>query len=135
MIVVAIIGLLAAIAIPAYQGYVARAHVASGLATIYPLKTAVEDLLQNGTSPGAIGLTAVGVTSTANPLGTIDVGPFQSDGGGTLVFHFDRLSNPVLKAPQAFLTLTRNGTTGRWNCTLGSTASADLSKYNARACS
>ncbi|MGV8209106.1 prepilin-type N-terminal cleavage/methylation domain-containing protein, partial [Pseudomonas aeruginosa] len=43
MIVVAIIGIMAAIAIPQYQNYVARSEGASALATIKPLKTAVEE--------------------------------------------------------------------------------------------
>ena len=43
MIVVAIIGILAAIAIPAYQDYVARSQISEGLATAGAVKTAMSD--------------------------------------------------------------------------------------------
>ena len=53
MIVVAIIGILAAVAIPQYQNYVARAQVAEGLALASGAKTAVaEYYYSNGTFPG-----------------------------------------------------------------------------------
>jgi len=52
MIVVAIIGILAAFAIPQYQNYVARAQVAEGLSIGSGLKTGiVEYYMENGTFP------------------------------------------------------------------------------------
>jgi type IV pilus assembly protein PilA len=52
MIVIAIIGILAAIAIPAYQNYTIRAQVTEGLSLADSYKTAVAEYFQNnGTWP------------------------------------------------------------------------------------
>ena len=47
MIVVAIIGILAAIAIPQYQNYVGRSNVASAVSTLAANKTGLEDYVMN----------------------------------------------------------------------------------------
>jgi type IV pilus assembly protein PilA len=63
MIVVAIIGILAAIAIPAYQDYTIRAQVTEGLNLADGVKVAVADYYtQNGTFPAA-GLTTANSSS------------------------------------------------------------------------
>ena len=52
MIVVAIIGILAAIAIPAYQNYTKRSHVSEGLSLAGGAKTAVTEFYSSqGTWP------------------------------------------------------------------------------------
>jgi type IV pilus assembly protein PilA len=48
MIVVAIIGILAAVALPQYQNYVAKAKVGNALTSVDSIKTAVGVLLQEG---------------------------------------------------------------------------------------
>lgn len=50
MIVVAIIGILAAVALPAYQDYTARAQVTGALAEITPAKTNMEEKFSHGMS-------------------------------------------------------------------------------------
>ena len=54
MIVVAIIGILAAIAIPAYQDYIARSQVSEGMATASAIKTGITEFYQaQGAFPAA----------------------------------------------------------------------------------
>ena len=71
MIVVAIIGILAAIAIPQYQTYVAKSQVARAMEETGALKTAYEDCLNNGqTAANAcnMGATSSNIISFSAPL-------------------------------------------------------------------
>ena len=73
MIVVAIIGILAAIAIPAYQNYTIRAQVTEGLNLGDGWKTAIaEYYANNGTWPLAANLTGT-VTSTGKYVSSVTV--------------------------------------------------------------
>ena len=71
MIVVAIIGILAAIAIPAYQSYIAKSQVTRAVAELGALKTSYEDCLNNGqtTSSAAcqIGWTGSNIQELVTP--------------------------------------------------------------------
>lgn len=71
MIVVAIIGILAAVAIPAYQDYIIRAKVTEGLSLAAAAKTSVTENAANG-APFASGWTA--------PAGTDSVSSVAIDG-------------------------------------------------------
>jgi type IV pilus assembly protein PilA len=63
MIVIAIIGILAAIAIPAYQNYVIRAQISEGPSLIGGLEAAFDENYAN-TGSAASSNPAVGITST-----------------------------------------------------------------------
>ncbi|WP_454254523.1 pilin [Pseudomonas sp. Marseille-Q8238] len=123
MIVVAIIGILAAIALPAYQDYTVRSNAAAALAEITPGKIGFEQAVNEGktptttaTDPGYIGIGAatsycnVTVTATAIQCATI--------GGNATNFNTKRID------------LNRDAATGTWTC-----ASTLDAKYKPGKCS
>lgn len=81
MIVIAIIGILAAIAIPAYQNYTIRSQVTEGLSLADGWKTAVSEYYdQNGSFPttfsvtGGPGAIAAAAASTGKYVSSVTVG-------------------------------------------------------------
>jgi len=88
MIVVAIIGILAAIAIPAYQNYVIRAQVSEGLSIAGGAQTSMAEYFANhGTWPAnnaALGLAANG--ASGNYVSTLIVSQSGTTGLITLTF-------------------------------------------------
>ena len=64
MIVVAIIGILAAVALPAYQGYIKRAAYSEVIAQANPIKTAISTCLQTtGAITSCDSFAELGITS------------------------------------------------------------------------
>jgi type IV pilus assembly protein PilA len=73
MIVVAIIGILAAIAIPAYQNYLVRSQVTEGLSLAGSWETAIADFFSNnGVFPAC---------ATAGTAGCLQMGPSATSSG------------------------------------------------------
>ena len=112
MIVVAIIAILAAIALPAYQNYVARAQVTAGLADIRGGVTAVEEIINRGT--GSINNAAAGLRTTTARCGPIAVTGTATTGEASLTCTL--IGNP--RVAGSVVTLTRDPATGAFNCTV-----------------
>jgi type IV pilus assembly protein PilA len=93
MIVIAIIGILAAIAIPAYQNYTIRAQVTEGLSLADGWKTTVSEFYaQNGTFP--TGSTATGSATTIAVAGATNgkyVSAISVVAGGEIVIAYNQV--------------------------------------------
>ena len=128
MIVVAIIAILAAIALPAYQDYIARSQVTSGLADIRGGVTAFEELINRG-STGTANAGAIGLASKTARCSTLAAsGTFNATSGQKITCTLS--GNP--KVNTKTVTLERNAS-GAWNCTT-SLDPADKTKYNPGGC-
>lgn len=125
MIVVAIIGILAAIAIPQYQTYVAKSQVSRVMAETGSLKTVVETCLLEGkdtiaecelgwTESNLIGEGEVDNSGYTAQTGlTVTFGDGESDTSIAAVF--GRSAAAALQADSSSLTWTRDGN-GSWTC-------------------
>ncbi|KGY08290.1 type IV pilin protein [Vibrio sinaloensis] len=115
MIVVAIIGVLSAIAIPAYQDYVKRSEAASALATVKALITPAELYYQKNGTASAAQLSDLGTASGVNNLGTLTSA--LSGSAPTIKFAFGANSS---MSNTDTITFSRDASTG-WSCTKAGT--------------
>ena len=93
MIVVAIIGILAAIAIPAYQDYTIRAQVTEGLNLASDLKASVAELYAERGDWAGIDSGALGLPAAADKTGKYVDSIAVAGGGITITFGGDASGN------------------------------------------
>jgi type IV pilus assembly protein PilA len=113
MIVVAIIAILAAIALPAYQIYVAKSQVSAGLADLRGGVVIFEEGIQNGNNSGSpASATEIGLAvSTARCSSITPAGAWAAPNGQTITCIL--VGNPNVAGES--LVLTRDSE-GRWSC-------------------
>lgn len=109
MIVVAIIAILAAIALPMYQNYVSKAQLAGALSDIRPGKTTMETVAQNSSDASVVTPEYIGVKATTRCSAV--AAQLQATGVGTIS------CTVAGNAPVNGKTLTlRRGADGAWTC-------------------
>jgi type IV pilus assembly protein PilA len=152
MIVVAIIGILAAVALPAYQDYTIRAKVSEGLTLSSALKTAITETFQSR-GPGtmecsdaatcsAIGATLMDTTALA---GNQNVDSIASAEDGTITVTYKASVLPSTANVLEIVPVEADGTTAldlsaadagtqvNWSCAAGANTTVEA-KYRPANC-
>jgi len=132
MIVVAIIGILAAVALPAYQDYVTRAQVSEAAELAGGLKSPVAEHAAN-TGAWPSGFVAPGGTPTATELTATLAGKYatiSSPMTGTFPAGTITATMTSGQASGGTLTFVTADGGATWNCTGGTI----VSKYRPQAC-
>ena len=121
MIVIAIIGVLAAVAVPAYQDYISKAQVTAGLAEINPTKVSIESALNAGTITAAVKASAAadllpyGLTSASSSRCTYKIA-IALDGATTVQCKLAGSGSVKDKLVHLLRTADTASTTGIWSC-------------------
>ncbi|MFB9146264.1 pilin [Halomonas alkalicola] len=153
MIVVAIIGVLAAVAIPRYQDYVAKSQLTRAYSELSSLRTGLEDRLTRGLTEAQAG------DLTVNDIGWTGSNMFTEIPAGEDSTQDPAVDNPLLKANadgsatiagvlngdvssrlnNVAVELTRNadnatGNPGAWSCSISGIAEDDFDNLAPAAC-
>lgn len=124
MIVVAIIGILAAVAIPSYQDYTARAQVTEAVSLTAAFKTGLaEYYADSGTYP--TNLTAIGTTTSGKYVASMVVS--SSGGAVTVLATMATGVNPGIKGSTLELS---SADSLQWTCSGGNI----VAKYRSTTC-
>lgn len=123
MIVIAILAILLAIAVPAYQAYNIRARVSEGMYVATPAKVAVDVVCQEDRSTDIS--TSSGYTFTSAPAGFVDTVVISGDCTAPIIDVVTK--NTGANTDPAFrLTGTAASSGMLWDCTLTAGITAHL---------
>jgi type IV pilus assembly protein PilA len=122
MIVIAIVGILAAVALPAYQDYTIRAKLSEALATSGEAKTSVSEyFISNGVFP--VNAQQAGVRTDINTKVVQSVTYTGNASGGVITVDVvDTIGGDITATADTFLlsTTSTQGGTIQWRCKPGS---------------
>ena len=115
MIVVSIVGILAAIAIPAYQDYTVKAKVTEGLSLANSAKIVVEDTFTSGGSP-AMDTVA---DSWISPTTSLVQGVAIANTTGIITVTYDVAAGPMNGQTISLVPTLADGSPITWICVTG----------------
>ena len=132
MIVVAIIAILAAIAIPAYQNYLIRSQVSEGAVLTDGAKTALAEYYSNhGSFP--TNATSAGLPANASSISGKYVTGVSIATSGVIEATFGNQANSAIATKMFGLSAIANGGSISWSCSNSSYTTID-SKYLPSSC-
>ena len=115
MIVVAIIAILAAIAIPAYQNYLIRSQVSEGAVLADGVKTPLTEYYSNhGSFPSSTA--SIGLPATAASIGGKYVSGVTITTAGKIKAQFGGQANQKISGDSFVLSPILNGGSIAWSC-------------------
>lgn len=120
MIVVAIMGILAALAIPSYQGFIAKSQVSRAVSELGAYRTAYETSLSDNEAINNASLGYVPSRLTTGSAAT-EIATTNADGSGHLQV---TLGGRVLGSLAGAVVRFERSTEGRWQCVIDTGAAA-----------
>jgi len=132
MMVVAIIGILAAIAVPQYQDYIARSQVVRAVSELTAYSTAAEGSLMKGSfvfSSADLGYiqsnltTGMVISNTASAGGILATAAgFNANGTGALMVQLHSTTGKTSALVKNVIINIRRSESGTWSCTIDKSA-------------
>lgn len=132
MIVVAIIGILAAIALPAYENYIARAQASEAISIFSGAKNSIDDYIsESGQFPEDLAtLNLLGVVGSGEFVESLTVFEFADNTGALMAtLRTSEIATPIKGKTILYARLG----SGRWTCRAGGDDPISV-KYLPKAC-
>ncbi|HYE41463.1 MAG TPA: pilin [Ramlibacter sp.] len=131
MIVVAIIGILAAVAIPAYQDYIARSQIAEAVTLLGGAKTPISEYIADqGIAPDATAFTDIVGTRSGRYVASMAVGGDSTNVAVTATMGTTGVNNAIQNST---VMITSGDGARTWQCRGGTTLPVS-NKYLPAAC-